>query len=236
MKKLILSGLVVLALVGNGWGWHEIEWNGTPPLTYDGEAFRFTTSATPQTAVAIPVTTTIPAGKFIVVTSSSTGGCFSSVVDSKGNTWTVGYGGLGDSGTYTTIASCRVTTELGNGDTITGTYGPSASRSEVGAVQQFSGGVGSNDITAPRAYAYGTAISIPGTAVNAGACAVGVISARVGNSYSNSQWDVVGAALIAVNSYPYYIVKKCGMAPGVQNPSGSLASNGNWGGVWVSYY
>lgn len=97
-------------------------------------------SASPASAASLVVTVaaTTTAGNFAILAGKLSGGvAVSTVVDSRGNTWTVDKKSANASGGTAFVASARLTTALQVGDTITVT--PAATASGAFAAYEYSG-------------------------------------------------------------------------------------------------
>ena len=140
----------------------------------------------------LAVTNSPSAGNLVVLHGRGGGGTvFSSVSDSKGNTWTIDHG-TGNSGTAATIsiASSVLTSTLTTSDTITVVYTGTAATSRTMAAYEFSGIDPISKLDVVSTIASGTGTSATTTATSSlnrnGSLVFAAVATNSGNTYTPS--------------------------------------------------
>lgn len=210
---------------------------------FGGEVGRWRVTGT-QSADTFGLTQGVPAGTRAVITlgwEATSSMALSSIVDSKGNTWTVHVTKFINSVHQCAVASANVVNSLAAGDSVTinWTAGQSADRS---AMLLYVKNVPDGSPLVQNSFnSYGTAVSAPITLSDSNAFVVGLVQIEQNATYSGSAGTPVGARVtygdssttVGLCNYVFY--KDGPFSTGKFDPLGTISVNKSYVVLQVAF-
>lgn len=177
--------------------------------------------------------------RIVIITLTATGGGPVSVVDSRGNAYTV-HIIVGNDGTATQrvgVCSAHVSTALQIGDTITVTWDSTTVQQKVmiPCVLSNCAASGQPDITKARTV-YASSVSEAATTTATNTVAIGIVSLTVNTAtYGSSSWSIAGGSFDSGGSRRGYIVYSNFTSAGSKNPGGAWTTTQGQANAWVAF-